>query len=108
MDLLPLLREAGVDVLIGVDPRAWDMAEAKRRLAGDVALWGGVNGHLTVEGGSPDEVRAEVREAIATLGPGGFILSPVDNVRGDDARVRENVAALIDEWQLASAGAAGR
>jgi hypothetical protein len=101
MDLLPLIREAGVDVIIGVDPREWDMAEAKRRLGGEVALWGGVNGHLTVEQGSPEEVRAEVREAIDVLGPDGFILSPVDNVRSDDAHVRENVAALIGEWQRA-------
>jgi hypothetical protein len=30
---------------------------------------------------------------------GGFILSPVDNVREDTPRAHENVAALIDEWQ---------
>ena len=29
----------------------------------------------------------------------GFILSPVDDVRGDSARARENVAAMIDEWR---------
>jgi len=103
MPLLPLLRDAGVDVVIGVDPRAWDMEEAKRQLGGDVALWGGVNGHLTVEEGSEEAVRAEVREAIATLGPTGFILSPVDNVRSDTPRARTNTAALIDEWKRLSA-----
>jgi hypothetical protein len=29
---------------------------------------------------------------------GGFILSPVDNVRHDTEISRRNVAALIDEW----------
>jgi hypothetical protein len=99
MDLLPLIREAGVDVIIGLDPRAWDMREARRRLGGDVALWGGVNGHLTVEQGSPEDVRAEVRAAIDALAATGFILSPVDNVRHDDEATRTNVAALIDEWR---------
>jgi uroporphyrinogen decarboxylase len=101
MPLLEIFAEAGVDVLIGVDPQAWDLVEAKQKLGGKVALWGGVNGHLTVEQGSAEEVRAEVRTAMETLAPGGgFILSPVDNVRQDTARARENCRALISEWQL--------
>lgn len=99
MPILPLLKEAGVDVVIGVDPREWDLREAKQQLGGHVALWGGVNGHLTVEQGEPEDVRAEVREAIAALGPTGFVLSPVDNVRSDEPKAQANVAALIDEWK---------
>ena len=30
---------------------------------------------------------------------GGFILSPVDNVRSDDARARANVQSLIETWR---------
>jgi hypothetical protein len=30
---------------------------------------------------------------------GGFILSPVDNVREDTPRSRENVSAMIKAWQ---------
>jgi uroporphyrinogen decarboxylase len=89
-----------VDVLIGVDPREWDIVETKRLLGDRVCLWGGVNGHLTVEQGSEDEVRNEVREAMRVLAPGGgFILSPVDNVRRDTEVARANVALLIDEWR---------
>jgi uroporphyrinogen-III decarboxylase len=100
MPLLELYAEAGVDVLIGVDPMEWDMAAASEQLKGRVCLWGGVNGHLTVSEGSPDEVRAEARRALEVLAPGeGFILSPVDNVREDTPRSRENVIALIDEWK---------
>ncbi len=100
MPLLEILAEAGVDVLIGVDPAAWDMAVAKKKLSGKVCLWGGVNGHLTVEQGPSSAVRAEVRQAMDVLAPGGgFILSPVDNVREDTPRARENTLALIDEWQ---------
>ncbi len=99
MPILPLLKDVGVDVLIGVDPREWDLEEAKLQLGGHVALWGGVNGHLTVEQGVPEDVRAEVREAVAALGPTGFILSPVDNVRSDEPKAQANVDALIDEWK---------
>jgi len=86
--------------LIGVDPMQWDLAETKRRLQGNVALWGGVNGHLTIEHGTVEEVRAAVCQAMEILAPGGgFILSPVDNVREDTPRACENVRVLIDEWR---------
>jgi hypothetical protein len=100
MPLLDIFIEAGVDVLIGVDPAAWDLSQTKKKLNGKICLWGGVNGHLTVEQGQPEEVRVEVRAAMETLSPGsGFILSPVDNVRQDTNRARQNVQTLIDEWQ---------
>ncbi|HLC03894.1 MAG TPA: uroporphyrinogen decarboxylase family protein [Anaerolineales bacterium] len=99
MGLLESIAEAGVDVVVGVDPHAWDLHAAKDALRGRVCLWGGVNGHLTLEAGSADAVRAEVRESLEVLGDGGgFILSPVDNVREDSHRSRENVKALVDEW----------
>jgi hypothetical protein len=101
MQLLDPIAEAGVDVLIGVDPHSWDLESAKAQVAGRVCLWGGVNGHLTVEGGSQDDVRTEVRRAMTVLAlGGGFILSPVDNVREDTPLSRANVDALIDEWRL--------
>lgn len=100
MPLLDQFAELGIDVLIGVDPAHWDMALAKEKLAGKVCLWGGVNGHLTVERGDPEAVRAEVRQAMQTLAPGGgFILSPVDNVREYNDRERRNVEALSSEWR---------
>jgi len=100
MPLLDMFAEAGIDVLIGVDPGAWNMAAAKEKLGKRVALWGGVNGHLTVEHGTIQEVQAEVRQAIEVLAPGGgFILSPVDNVRENTTRSHKNVQGLITEWQ---------
>ena len=97
MPLLELLLEGGVDVVIGVDPREWDLESTKRRLGREVCLWGGVNGHLTLERGSAEDVRAEVHRALDVLAPGGgFILSPVDNVREDTAQARDNVRVLID------------
>lgn len=99
MPLLPIIAEAGVDVIIGVDPGEWELEAAKRVLGGKVCLWGGVSGHLTVEQGDEEEVRREVRRAMEVLGPDGFILSPVDNVREDTPTARANTAALLDEWR---------
>ncbi len=104
MPLLDMIVEAGVDAVIGVDPHQWDLADTKAKLAGKVCIWGGVNGHLTVEKGNPEEVRAEVEDAVGLLAPGGgFILSPVDNVREDTPTSIANVQALIEAWRSGGA-----
>lgn len=100
MPLLDYFVEAGVDVLIGVDPKHWDLELTKQKLMGKVCLWGGVNGNITIEEGDPNQVRLEVNRAIKILAPGGgFILSPVDNVRSYTRRSMENIDALIKEWE---------
>ena len=63
------LREV-VDVVIGVDPHAWDLARTRAELGGKVCLWGGVNGHLTVEQGTVAQVEAEVGGLPAREGHG--------------------------------------
>jgi hypothetical protein len=100
LPLLEMIADAGVDVIIGVDPAQWDLAIAKQKLAGRVCLWGGVNGHLTMEQGTPEEVKAEVQKALELLAPGGgFILSPVDNVRELTEVSQRNIQSLISEWR---------
>ena len=99
MPLLDLIAEAGVDVIIGVDPEAYDLDATKAQVGGRVCLWGGVNGHLTVEHGSPEAVRGEVAAALQSLGPDGFILSPVDNIRQNTPLAMTNVKTLIKAWQ---------
>jgi len=99
MPLLDDIAETGVDVIIGVDPQRWDIPETARRLAGRVCVWGGVNGHRTVEQGNVEQVRNETRQALEVFSGGGFILSPVDNVRTHTTAARRNVRALIETWQ---------
>jgi uroporphyrinogen-III decarboxylase len=94
--------EAGIDVLIGIDPvqgTYTEMPKVREELAGKVATWGGVSGAVTVELGEEEEVRAAVREAIDALGPDGFILSPVDNITVDRPLTWRNVDIFIDEWK---------
>lgn len=99
MPLLDLIAETGVDALIGVDPETFDLAQTKEALGGRVCLWGGVNGHLTIEHGTSEAVTGEVTAALQSLGPDGFILSPVDNVRQDTPLAMNNVNTLIQTWQ---------
>ena len=100
--LLDAYLEAGIDVLIGVDPvqgTHTDMPLLKRKLGERVCLWGGVSGALTVELGNEEEIRQAVRRAIDELGPRGFILSPIDNITIDVPQTWRNVDIFIDEWR---------
>ena len=100
--LLDFYLEAGIDVLIGIDPvmgTYTDMPVFKEKLGSRACLWGGVSSSVTVERGTEEEIRLAVRQAIETLGPGGFILSPVDSVLVDVPRTWRNVDLFIDEWR---------
>lgn len=100
--MLDYYLEAGIDVLIGIDPiqgTHTDMPFLKEKLGGRVCLWGGVSGAVTVELGTEVEIRSAVRDAIETLGPDGLILSPVDNITVDAPLTWQNLETFIDEWQ---------
>lgn len=102
MPILDQMLEAGVDVLIGVDPLQdvrVDLSAMRGKTAGRMCLWGGVNGFVTVERGSQIDVRKQVRDAVDVLGKRGLILSPVDNVTDGSEHSWGNVEALIDEWR---------
>jgi hypothetical protein len=100
--LLDSYREAGIDVLIGIDPVQGtysNMDLIKKKLSGRISVWGGVSGAVTVETGSEEDVRAAVREAFRALGPRGFILSPVDNITVDAPKTWHNIEVFIHEWR---------
>jgi hypothetical protein len=94
------LLEAGIDVLYYADPvqDKLDLAQAKARFGGHIALAGGVNSGVTLATGSPADVRRAVGAAMHALAPGGgFILAPVDALFPDTPW--ENVQAMIQAWQ---------
>ena len=104
MPYLDLIREAGADVLFGVDPLEgrWDLGKTKEICGEDVALWGGMNGYLQVCRASPQETERAVEAALHTLAPGGgFILCPVDDVplRENPAATWENLRHMARTWR---------
>jgi len=99
--LLPSLVEAGVDLHYWIDPvmGGTNPVAARAALKGKVALTGGVNAPLTLGKGSPETIRRQVREAIETLGPDGFILEPVDSLFPDTPW--SGVKMMIESWREA-------
>jgi uroporphyrinogen-III decarboxylase len=102
LPMLDYLLEAGVDVLIGVDPvqgTRTDLKEIKAKVGNRMCLWGGVSGAITVEMGTEEDVRVAVRQALRALGPLGFILSPVDNITVDAPKTWKNLEVFRDAWR---------
>jgi hypothetical protein len=100
--MLDLFLEAGIDVLIGIDPvqgTHTDMSLIKTKAGTKMCFWGGVSGAITIERGTEQEIRQAISQAISTLGPTGFVLSPVDNITEDQPKTWQNIDVFIDEWQ---------
>ncbi len=100
--MLDYYNEAGIDVLIGIDPiqgTYTDMPLMKEKIGEHVCLWGGVSAAVTVERGCEAEIRSAVRHALETLGPKGMILSPVDNFTVDEPSTWNNIDIFINEWK---------
>ncbi len=85
LPLLPHFIEAGVDVL---NPVQWtaknmDPVKLKTHFGDRLVFWGGaIDTQGTLPFGTPDEVRAEVKQRIADFRPGGgWIFTSVHNVQ---------------------------
>jgi uroporphyrinogen decarboxylase len=61
----------GLDALHPIEPKAMDINEVKQRYGHRLALFGNIDLGYTLTRGTPDEVRAEVRQRIRDLAPGG-------------------------------------
>jgi hypothetical protein len=90
--------DAGFDILNPVQCSATDMEpESLKSKFGDrITFWGGsVDTQQTLPFGTPEQVRAEVRERIRAFAPGGgFIFNAIHNIQ---ARTPvENVVALFE------------
>jgi hypothetical protein len=104
--LLDELVEAGVDVLnpVQVSAAGMDAAALKARWGGKLVFWGGgVDTQRTLPFGTPEEVRAQVRERIRIFSRGGgYVFNTIHNVL---ARTPvPNLLALLEG--VAEAGAA--
>jgi uroporphyrinogen decarboxylase len=94
--VIPDMIELGLDILNPVQPEAMDPLALKKEFGKDLTLCGGVSTQTLLPYGTPDEVRAEVKELKTQLGAdGGYILGPGITLQADIPV--ENLVALIDE-----------
>lgn len=96
-DAIPLLIEAGVDIIHPIQAKAAGMQPEilKEKFDGQVAFCGGVDTQDLLPHGTTEEVRAKVKE-LRTIFPTGLIVSPSHEALQDDVPP-ENVKALFDE-----------
>ncbi|MGD8399246.1 MAG: uroporphyrinogen decarboxylase family protein [Anaerolineae bacterium] len=95
--LVPEFTDIGVDALNPVQVSSADMdtAALKAEFGERICFWGGIDTQRVLPLGTPDEVRAEVRQRIRDLAAGGgFVLAPVHNVQEDVPP--ENIVAMAD------------
>jgi uroporphyrinogen decarboxylase len=96
--LIPLMIEAGIDVLNPVQISAADMDPSglKRDFGDRIIFWGGGCDTQNVLGSArPEQVRENVHSLVSTFNQdGGFVFNQVHNIMGDVPP--ENVVAMLD------------
>lgn len=98
--IIPDFVECGLDILNPVQPeaRGMDRSELKRLFGERLSFHGSISIQQTMPHGSPEDIRAEVRERVATLAPGGgFVFCTAHNIQVDTPV--ENVLALFDAYR---------
>lgn len=100
--MLPLLDEliaAGFDIFnpVQINARDMDSKVLKERFGDRIVFWGGgIDTQKVLPFGTPNEVRAHVREQCRIFGEkGGFVFSSVHNIQANVPV--ENVVAMIEE-----------
>ena len=82
--IIPDLIEMGLDVLNPVQPECMDPVAIKREYGQDLAFWGCVGTQTTFPFGTPEDMRAEVKHLVETVGAGGGLyLSPTHVLEPD-------------------------
>ena len=93
--IIPELIEIGVTILNPLQPECIDPAAIKRRYGDRLAFWGAIGTQTTMPFGTPDDVRREVKQRIATVGyDGGLLLGPTHSLEPDVPW--ENIVALYE------------
>jgi uroporphyrinogen decarboxylase len=97
--LIPDLLEVGVDVLNPIQVSARDMgdtARLKQEFGDRLSFCGGIDTQRVLPGGTPEDVRIEVRRRIKDLAPGGgFVAAAVHCIQPDVPL--PNLYAMFDE-----------
>jgi uroporphyrinogen decarboxylase len=89
------LIDVGVDVLAPIQPECNDPAKLKREYGHHLSFWGSIGVQSTLPLGSPEQMWAEVRQRMETIGrEGGLVIAP-SHVIPPEAPW-ENVVAFFD------------
>jgi len=88
------LIEIGVNAINPLEPEHMDAARIRRRFGPRLALWGTVGHQTTFSFSAPDQICAEVRLRIETLGRAGLILGPAYDIDEPDIPWA-NIAAFL-------------
>lgn len=99
-ELIPEFIDCGLDILQSLQPRAkgMDFNKIKKEYGKYLAFQGGVDIQGVMPFGTTEDVKAEVKRVIETLGPGGgYILCTSHNIQLDTPS--ENILALYDAAQ---------
>lgn len=96
-DLIPSFIETGLDVLNPIQTSAdgMDPVRIKKVFGCQLCFHGALDTQQTLAHGTPEQVRAEVRQRIDVLGPEGYILAPSHTLQPNVAP--ENIVALYEE-----------
>ncbi len=83
-EIIPDFIEIGVRVLNPIQPEVLDPADLKRRYGRDLVFFGGISVQQTLPFGTPDDVAAEVKLRMETVGAGGgYLMTPSHLVNAD-------------------------
>lgn len=97
-DLLPDLIDAGVEVLnpVQISAKGMDPVKLKKEFGKDLTFWGGgANMQYTVNQGTVEQIKKEVRELIDIFSPGGgYVFNQVHNIQADVPP--EKIMAIYD------------
>ena len=96
--LLPMLIDAGIDVLnpVQISAENMDPHALKREFADKLCFWGGgCNTQRVLGAGNPEDVAGDVRNLMRTFKKNsGFVFNQVHNIMGDVPP--ENIVAMLD------------
>ena len=101
--VIPDLIEIGVTVLNPVQPECMDPIELKSLYGDRLAFWGTIGTQTTMPFGTPEEVRATIKERIETVGKGGGLVIAPTHVLEPEVPW-ENVTAFVDAVRDYGAG----
>ena len=96
-DFIPDLIDCGIDILNPIQPGVYMMEHErlKKDFGDKITFWGGVDTQHLLPGGSPDDVKKEVKRILGIMdNNGGYILSPAHTIQYDVPA--QNILALFE------------